>query len=152
MLNDKLKRIRLERGYSQTWVSKKLGYKSSYTLYRKEKGKRSFSVDDIKKLCNLYCINANELLSIAGGAGNEENISESASTNDLCIELLEKLEQLEIEKEGQKLEIFTPSNFNINNIEQKLKMQILHKLLKLKVVFKFIQYKKVNLFKCRKTT
>ncbi|HFL3607450.1 TPA: helix-turn-helix domain-containing protein [Clostridioides difficile] len=77
MLNDKLKRIRLERGYSQTWVSKKLGYKSSYTLYRKEKGKRSFSVDDIKKLCNLYCINANELLSIAGGAGNEENISES---------------------------------------------------------------------------
>ncbi|HFL3608678.1 TPA: hypothetical protein ACILPC_003654 [Clostridioides difficile] len=59
------------------------------------------------------------------------------STNDLCLELLEKLEQLEIEKEGQAIEIITPKIFNINDIEQKLKMQILHKLLELRVVFKF---------------
>ncbi|HFL2500827.1 helix-turn-helix transcriptional regulator [Clostridioides difficile] len=70
MLNDKLKRKRLELGYSQTWVSKKLGYKSSYTLYRKERGKRSFSIQDIQELCKLYSITVDELLN--GGSGEND--------------------------------------------------------------------------------
>ncbi|HBF1288374.1 TPA: helix-turn-helix transcriptional regulator [Clostridioides difficile] len=72
MINEKLKKLRLGLGYSQIWVSKKLGYKNSYSLYRKEKGKRNFSIRDIQELCKLYNITVDELLSEeAGGAESD---------------------------------------------------------------------------------
>ncbi|HFL2493158.1 TPA: hypothetical protein ACG3HD_003670 [Clostridioides difficile] len=61
---------------------------------------------------------------------------EVKNPNDLCMELLEELNKLELEKEGQKLEIISPILLNDFSLEQK--MQILHKFLELRVVFKFI--------------
>lgn len=78
-ITKKLKQLRLKNGYSQMWVSKELGYKTN-ALTRKEKGKREFTVKDIRKLCDLYNISPSYLLSDDNkeeGAGNEENISES---------------------------------------------------------------------------
>ncbi|HFL2516067.1 TPA: hypothetical protein ACG3IS_003746 [Clostridioides difficile] len=61
---------------------------------------------------------------------------EVKNPNDLCMELLKELNKLELEKECQKLEIISPISLNDFSLEQK--MQILHKLLELRVVFKFI--------------
>ncbi|MFB5839197.1 helix-turn-helix domain-containing protein [Clostridioides difficile] len=77
-INKRLKALRLRNGYSKLYVSKRLGYKSN-TVVRKEKGQREWSIQDIRKLCDLYNISPAYLLSddeITGGTGNE-NISKS---------------------------------------------------------------------------
>ena len=63
---------------------------------------------------------------------------ENNNIDDLCIELLEKLNKLDGIVEGQKLEIFTHVKFNLNDCRLEQKMQILHKFLELRVVFKFV--------------
>lgn len=70
MINEKLKKLRLENKYSQREIAQKLGYLSSYTVYRKERGTREWSIQDIRMLCDLYNISPNYLLSddeITGG-------------------------------------------------------------------------------------
>ncbi|HFL2516068.1 TPA: helix-turn-helix transcriptional regulator [Clostridioides difficile] len=62
MISNKLKRLRLENKYSQNQVAKRLGYTTGYSIYRKEKGKRSWSVNDIRELSKLYSITTDELL------------------------------------------------------------------------------------------
>ncbi|HFL3547250.1 TPA: helix-turn-helix transcriptional regulator [Clostridioides difficile] len=76
MINDKLKRLRIENNYTQQQIAKLLGYKSRFSIYKKEKGQRSFSLQDIKKLLELYNISPNELLK-EEGEENEKDISES---------------------------------------------------------------------------
>ncbi|NJI82712.1 hypothetical protein GSQ54_20075 [Clostridioides difficile] len=61
-------------------------------------------------------------------------LNQNSSIDDLCLELLEKLEQLEIEKEGQALEIIAPANLFLTT-NMSLKTQVSQKLIKLRVKF-----------------
>ncbi|MCC0693887.1 hypothetical protein [Clostridioides sp. ZZV14-6387] len=58
----------------------------------------------------------------------------------ICMELLEKLNKLQVD-EGEAIEIIAPRNFNLSNICLEQKMQISQKLLELRVVFKFVSNK-----------
>lgn len=61
--NENLKRAREQRGYSQKEVAEKIGVaKSTYSLY--ESGNREPNVQTIKKLSDLLCVSADELLGI----------------------------------------------------------------------------------------
>lgn len=61
-ITKKLKELRIRNGYSKLYVSKQLGYKSN-VLVRKEKGQRTWSITDIRKLCKLYNVSPTYLLS-----------------------------------------------------------------------------------------
>ncbi|HFL2500828.1 TPA: hypothetical protein ACG3IG_003829 [Clostridioides difficile] len=60
---------------------------------------------------------------------------EGNNVDEAYRELLREFDKLDGIVEGQKLEII--SLFNINDFSLEQKMQILHKLLELRVVFKF---------------
>ncbi|MFY0938068.1 hypothetical protein Q3309_18740 [Clostridioides difficile] len=58
----------------------------------------------------------------------------SYDLDELCRELLEKLNELDIEKEGQALEIIAPSNLFLT-ADMKLKTKVCKRLLELRVKF-----------------
>ncbi|HBF1288375.1 TPA: hypothetical protein KNR75_003786 [Clostridioides difficile] len=58
-------------------------------------------------------------------------LNPNSNCDDLCLELLEKLDEVE---EGQALEVIAPANpFTVSNV--KLKSRVAKKLLKLRVKF-----------------
>lgn len=53
---------RLEHGYNQEQIARKLGYESHTAYYCKIKGKRQFSIEDIVKICKLFQLELTDVI------------------------------------------------------------------------------------------
>ncbi len=51
---EKLKEIRLNKGFTLLQMSKELGYNSPNAYARKEKGERKFTLDEVETIAHLF--------------------------------------------------------------------------------------------------
>ncbi|NJI82713.1 helix-turn-helix transcriptional regulator [Clostridioides difficile] len=72
MINEKLRKLRIKNNYTQQSIANSLGYKSKFTIYKKERGQRAWSVQDIQKLCSLYNVSPTFLLSDSAVGGEND--------------------------------------------------------------------------------
>ena len=70
-----LRFLRRSRGYSQEFISERLGYKSFTTVQKWESGVSEPSVEKLKKLADLFDVSMDELLN-ADFEGNNSGASE----------------------------------------------------------------------------
>jgi transcriptional regulator with XRE-family HTH domain len=52
-IGERIKHIRMEKGFTQSYVSKKLGYKSSSMLSEVESGKKGLDADKLPLLADI---------------------------------------------------------------------------------------------------
>jgi transcriptional regulator with XRE-family HTH domain len=60
-LGDNIKEIREQKGFTQAYVSTKLGYKSSSMLSEIEAGKKGLDAEKIPLLANILGVSINKL-------------------------------------------------------------------------------------------
>lgn len=56
--------LRLSHGYNQEQLAIKMGYSNRSTYNCKVKGARPFTVEDIVKLCEIFQLEPNDLITI----------------------------------------------------------------------------------------
>lgn len=56
--------LRLSHGYNQEQLAIKMGYSNKSTYNCKIKGSRQFTIDDVVKLCEIFQLEPNDLITI----------------------------------------------------------------------------------------
>ena len=58
---EKLKKLRIIKGFTLLQMSNKLGYSSPNAYARKEKGERKFTLDEVEIISNLFNMSVEEI-------------------------------------------------------------------------------------------
>ncbi|HHY72248.1 MAG TPA: helix-turn-helix transcriptional regulator [Bacillus bacterium] len=61
LIGKNIKKYRNIKGFTQAFVSKELGYKSSSTICEIENGKKGVDADNVPRIAKILCVNIENL-------------------------------------------------------------------------------------------
>lgn len=78
-MHDRLKELRLNKGYKLIEMSRVLGYSSPNAYLRKENGERKFNLDEVYKISRLFELSVEEIFfnNELPDMGNGQNFKET---------------------------------------------------------------------------